>query len=127
MNITFFNRKYVVRRFSEQQNVNGYLVSGYSDFTASLHVHPLGTDQMQALPEGLRNVDRLEAHGTDVLRAADEERNIRGDMLWYNGAWFECVSAVSWDHTMLSHLNYQFVRVPPDGSGSAELGPPTGI
>ena len=51
MNISLFNKLYWIRRFGEQKNIKGYLVSEHHDFGASLNVHPLSTDQMQALPK----------------------------------------------------------------------------
>ena len=124
MNIRIFNKNYVVRRFGEQKNFNGYLTSEYEDFVASLNVHPLSADQMQALPEGQRKVKRLEAHGEVKLVVADEKLNRKGDMLYYHRDWYECVSSQIWEHTILSHLNYQFVLVPEDVSQSPDMLPP---
>ena len=124
MNIRIFNKNYVVRRFGEQKNFNGYLTSEYEDFVASLNVHPLSADQMQALPEGQRKVKRLEAHGEVKLVVADEQLNRKGDMLYYHRDWYECVSSQIWEHTILSHLNYQFVLVPEDVSQSPDMFPP---
>mgnify|MGYP001031497305 CR=1 FL=1 len=124
MNIRIFNKNYVVRRFGEQKNFNGYLTSEYEDFVASLNVHPLSADQMQALPEGQRKVKRLEAHGEVNLVVADEKLNRKGDMLYYHRDWYECVSSQIWEHTILSHLNYQFVLVPEDVSQSPVMFPP---
>jgi hypothetical protein len=126
LNIRLFNKTYWIRRFGEQKNVKGYLTSGFDDFGASLNVHPLSTDQMQALPEGQRKVKRLEAHGEARLIVADEKLNRKGDLLYYHGDWYECVSSQVWDHTILSHLNYQFVLVPNDTGGAPDLEPPTG-
>ena len=61
MNIRLFNKNYWIRRFGVQREVKGYLTSGHEDFVASLNVHPLGTDAIQALPEGERKLKRLEA------------------------------------------------------------------
>lgn len=126
MNITIFNKRYWVRHFSAQEYIDGYAVTTHSDFVASLNVHPMGANQMQALPEGERMVKRLEAHGTDVLVAADETSGQKGDLLWYHGRWYECTSAQLWDHTILNHWNYQFVLVPEDASNSIDVSdPPT--
>ena len=126
MNITLFNKKYWIRRFGEQREVRGYLTSGRSDFVASLNVHPLGTDKQLALPEGERKEKRLEAHGTDVLVVANQDTGRKGDLLYYHGDWYECINAQEWDHTILNHLNYQFVIVPRDASKSIDLkDPPT--
>lgn len=127
MNISIFNRKYWVRRFGEQKEVKGYLTTQNIDFVASIHVHPLGNDKVMALPEGERNVLRLEGHNSSPpLRAANQELNQKGDLLRYDGAWYECVSAQKYDHTLLSHYNYQFVIVPNDASKSIDVeNPPT--
>lgn len=47
-------------------------------------------------------------------------------MLWYCGDWYECVSSMLYDHTILNHYNYQFVLTPHDASGSIDLEPPVG-
>lgn len=115
-NIELFNRKYWVRRFGTPKAVNGYYTSDYEDFVASLHVHVMGTNQLQALPEGERTVKHLEAHGSDVLFAADHDAGVKGDYLYYKGNWYECTSAQEYDHTLLSHYNYQFVIIPRDSA-----------
>ena len=124
MNITLFNKKYWIRHFGEQREVKGYLTSGKEDRIVSLNVHPLSTDQQQALPEGEREVKRLEAHGTAELIVANKEANTKGDLLYYHGDWYECVNAQLWDHTVLNHTNYQFVLVPKDGSRSIDTDKP---
>ena len=105
MNITLFNKKYWVRRFKEPQNIRGYITADHEDFVASLHVHPMGSDAMLALPEGERKMKHLEGHGTDVLIPASEATGVKGDLLYYMGDWYECTAAQPWDHTVLSHLN----------------------
>lgn len=123
-NITLFNKNYWIRRFGEQRAVRGYITCDHTDFVASLNVHPSGSDQQQALPEGERRIKRLEAHGTAVLVVANEKLNQKGDMLYYQGEWYECVGAQMWDHTVLNHWNYSFVLVPTDGASSIDLDDP---
>ena len=114
MNITIFNKKYWVRRFGKPKNVRGYITSGREDFVASLHVHPMGSDAMQALPEGERKMKHLEGHGTAVLIPANQETGVKGDLLFY--------------HTVLSHINYQFCLVPTNSPRSADIkDPPTAV
>lgn len=126
MNIRLFNKNYWIRRFGVQREVKGYLASGREDFVASLNVHPLGTDAIQALPEGERKLKRLEGHGEVALLVGDEEAGRKGDLLYYHGNWYECVSSQVWDHTILSHYNYQFVLVPTDAGGTTDLKAPVG-
>ena len=124
MNITLFNKKYWVRRFKEPQNIRGYITADHEDFVASLHIHPMGSDAMLALPEGERKMKHLEGHGTDVLIPASEATGIKGDLLYYMGDWYECTAAQPWDHTVLSHLNYQFCLVPTDGARALDIEDP---
>lgn len=126
MNITLFNKNYWIRRFGETTYVRGYATTKHSDFVASMNVHPMSTNQLQALPEGERMIKRLQAESSDVIRASDQDQGIKGDLLYYHGAWYECTSAVEWDHTILSHWNYQFVIVPKDSAGTIDLGEPKG-
>ena len=123
MNIGLFNRNYWVRRFGPQKAVKGYLVSDHTDFVASLHVHPSGSTPVSALPEGERKMSRLEGHGNIELYVADEARNRKGDLLYFNEDWYECISAQEFNHTILGHWNYSFVLVPKDASRSTDLEP----
>lgn len=120
MNIEIFNKEYLVRRFDEERIVKGYFTTSHADFKVSLNVHPPSDETINALPEGERKISRLEGHGSDVLRAADQDRGIKGDLLRYRGKWYECISALPFDHTLLSHWNYKFVVVPDDVAGTID-------
>ena len=127
MNITLFNRKYWVRHFNETKMVRGYATNSHSDRQVSLHVHPSGTNQVSANPEGERVVKRLEGHGTEKLVTSKETAGQKGDLLWFDGEWYECVAATTYDHTALAHTNYSFVLVPSDSALNADtLSPPNG-
>lgn len=120
MNIGLFNKEYTIRRFSDPENVKGYYTAHHSDFIASLHVHPMGNDEQNALPEGVRHSKSLEGHGDIELRTANEWTGQKGDLLYYHGDWYECISCQLWDHTVLSHYNYQFSMVPTDACGTID-------
>ena len=126
MNISLSNKNYWLRRFGEQKVVKGYITSGHDDYVVSIHVHPASTDVIQALPEGERKIKHLEGHGEIALVPADQDKNQKGDLLCYHGSWYECVSSQMWDHTLLSHYDYQFVLVPTDAGGTVDLNPPVG-
>jgi len=126
MNIRLFNKNYWVRRFGEQKVVMGYLTSGAEDFVLSANIHPMSTDSIQALPEGERHIKRLEGHGEVALNVGNETSNTKGDLLFYHGDWYECTSCQLWDHTVLTHYNYQFVLVPWDASETYDMTQPEG-
>lgn len=109
MGIGIFRRAFVLRRFGEEQTVDGYGRAPYTDQVVSLNVQPLSSDELQALPEGESRNKRMRAFGDTVLTPADRSAGTRGDWLFYQGNmdpvghWYECVSSQGWDHTMLSH------------------------
>ena len=127
MNITIFNRKYLIRRFSEQRNIKGHLVSDYSDMEVSIHVHPASSQSVMALPEGERKLNRLQGHGMTELIAADQELNQKGDLLWYDNHWYECRGCTRYDHTLLNHYNYDFSQIAIDSAQSIDFKAPTGV
>lgn len=96
MGLGIFRRAFVVRRFGEENIVDGYGVSGYKDFITSLNVQPLSKDELQALPEGENTVKRMKAFGDLVFHTADRSVGRRADWLFYQGRmdteghWYEC-------------------------------------
>ena len=83
----------------------------------------LSADDLKALPEGLRQTKRLKAWGAVKLTAGDQQTGQFGDWLYYDGRWYECVSCVTWNHTILGHYRSEFCLV--DGSvAKKNLEPP---
>jgi hypothetical protein len=125
MNIGLFNEDYIVRRFGrESHNVKGYIAYDYTDITVSMHVHPLNYSEVWALAPGERRVKRLAAECSEKLYTSDHNKGIKGDLLWFEGQWYECVSEAVHKDTLLSHGNYQFVIVPTDAHGTNDTKPP---
>ena len=128
MGIGIFRRAFTIRRFGADTIVNGYGVATYTDMTTTLNVQPLSADELRALPEGERKTKRMKAFGDLVLNAADQFKKQRGDWLYYQGKmdpeghWYECVSSLGWDHTMLGHCRSEFVIV--SEAESKRFGPP---
>jgi len=107
--VGLFKKRYTVRQYSRQTITDGYASAKYAEANLLLDVQPLSPDEMQALPEGDRTVKRIKSFGGDRLTSADEFESVPGDRLFYNGQWYECVSSVMWDHTVLSHYRSEFV------------------
>lgn len=106
-----FRRLYTIRRFGKTEIVDGYQCSGYEDTETFLNVQPLSKDELMALPEGERRTKRIKAYGDFTFTTADQSSGKRGDWLLYYGHWYECVSSIGWDHTILSHCKSEFVEV----------------
>lgn len=106
-----FRRNYTIRRYKEQQTIDGYAYAQYEYFDVVLNVQPQAPDSVSANSEGERRVKRLKAYGDFNFTAADQTRGQRGDFLLYKGVWYECMSALDWDHTILSHNKAEFVEI----------------
>jgi hypothetical protein len=111
MSFGIFRRMFKIRRFGEDEVIEGYSHTTYTDTMTRLNVQPLSADELLALPEGERRTKRLKAYGDLTFTTADVSTGKRGDWLLYDGRWYECVSSLNWDHTMLSHCKSEFVEV----------------
>ena len=112
--IGIFRKPYIVRKFGEQTVVNGYASSTYMDKTMRLNIQPQAPDSFEGREEGDTTLKRLKSWGANKLTSADEYEGIPGDLLFYQGIWYECLSSVMWDHTLLSHYQSDFVNLPAD-------------
>ena len=109
--LKIFRRSFTIRHFGHEEIVDGYRYATYQDREVLLNVQPLFADELQALPEGERRTKRLKAYGNYTFTTADQSTGKRGDWLFYCGRWYECVSSLDWDHTMLWHCKSEFVEV----------------
>ena len=114
MAIGIFHKPYTLRRHGEQTVVNGYASFAYADKTVRLNVQPQAPDSFEGRDEGDATVKQLKSWGPAMLTSANEITGVPGDLLFYNGAWYECKSSVMWDHTILSHYQSDFVILPAD-------------
>jgi hypothetical protein len=110
--IGLFKRPYTLRQYGAQTLTDGYPSTPFSDSMVLLDVQPLSSDEMMALPDGERTIKRIKSFGPDKLTAADEYAGRPGDRLFYQGCWYECLSSVMWDHTLISHYRSELVILP---------------
>lgn len=115
MGFSFFKSSYTIRRFNSKDTeiIDGYSHTFYEDIDGIiLNVQPNGSDNVQANEEGERRSRKLTTYGDFHLTSSDQATGQRGDWLLYKGSWYECVSAVIWDHTPLAHCIGEFVEIP---------------
>lgn len=124
MAIGLFKKPYTVRKFVTQTVVNGYASSAYTDKITRLNVQPQAPDTFNGGESGDTTVKHLKSWGADKLTSADEYSNTPGDLLFYQGIWYECTSSVMWDHTLLSHYQSDFVNLPADKQPPPPTPPP---
>lgn len=111
-----------MRSFGEPIDVRGYQVpSSFTDQTVYIHVHPSGGDQISDRDGAGESVARrLQGHGEVKINTSNRDTGQKGDMLYYDDHWYECVSCEKWDHTILNHYNYIFTLVPEHAEGNKE-------
>ncbi len=115
MGFSFFKSTYTIRRFSSQDTeiIDGYAHTFYEDIDGVvLNVQPDGQDNLQAKEEGERRSRKLKTYGDFPFTSSNQATGQRGDWLFYKGSWYECISAVIWDHTPLAHCRGEFVEIP---------------
>ena len=114
MPLGIFWKPYVVRRREPQKVIDGHAASAFSDMTMYLDVQPKNPNRFEGNEEGDFTVKRLRAWGGDELTSADELTGTPGDLLFYKGRWYECVSCVDWHNTPLGHFQSEFTALPSD-------------
>ena len=120
MNI--WRKNYTLRRYGQQQFVNGYPVAAYTEMTVLLDVQP----DMNAATidiDGKRRVQRLTSYGDAEIITANVEAGQRADRLFFNGSWYECESSMWYEHTPIAHYTATWIRV-PEGVGNTETPTP---
>ena len=111
--LSIFRKPYTVRQHGVETRKRGLASSPYTDVKMSLNIQPQAPDSFEGREEGDVTVKQLKSWGNKRLTSADEHNNVPGDLLFYQGAWYECISSVSWSHTPLAHYQSDFVILPP--------------
>lgn len=115
----FFQKKRVVRRYSEPSYVRGYASLPYEDIKMKMDVQTT-EDKASADTDGIKSTQRLKVFSDEQLRVEDNYRNIHGDRIYFQGKWFECESSRLSENTGLAHWTSTFVEC------SVQEDPPTG-
>lgn len=106
-----FKKEYVLRKFGEQKEIDGYMTAPYIDSVAKLNVQPQSTDEIAVLPEGDRAVKRIKAIGKVEIHTADDFKGIPADRLFYKGKWYECEGSDIRDNTPIGQTSAVFVLI----------------
>lgn len=99
MILNIFKKPYTLRRFEKTEIVKGYAHAKYSDSTVMLNVQPLTSEELVALPEGIKRKKNIKAIGRADIRTADERTGILSDRLYYQSEWYECTGSGVWGNT----------------------------
>jgi len=82
-----------------------------------LDVQTVNPNNMEAPAEGYRTSKRIKAFGDFMFQADDQTTETPGDLLWYAGEWYRCISSVYKEHTIVHHCRSDFASVPSTESG----------
>ena len=107
----FFGRMYILRRYEEDQIVDGYQVAGYADRQVFLDVQ-MQSDKEVIEAGGSRDDVLLKTFGDFPIQTSRQEKGLRADQLLYDGRWFECKSSRLSENTILKHWTSTFQLIP---------------
>lgn len=127
--LDIFKKSYTLRSFQKTEYTDGYPSARYSDRTVMLNVQPMTTNELIALPEGIRRDKNIKAIGKVDIRTADADSGTLADRLLYRGQWYECTGSDVWGNTPVGQTEAVFglipvnevqeVQVMPDGGEEA--------
>lgn len=109
--MTFFKRKVKIRRHSDTSVINGYHTAAWSEFYADVNVQE-SNNNMRPNEEGKSDSMSITTYSDCEFKIADNLNQANADMLEYNSNWYECVSCVFYDNTILKHYTSQWNRLP---------------
>lgn len=119
MNI--FRLQYTLRMFSKQATAQGYaVIAPYEDKRVLLDVQPVDNTDLKELPEGCRAGKTIKSYGSFPVQTADVKQGYRGDYLFFDDDWYECVASSYYEHTPLRHWKSLYVRVSESGLDDEE-------
>lgn len=119
MGLRLWKKPHILRRFTNPVSTGGYDFSGYEDIVIDSDIQT--TDRSSTMgPDGDASVQRLKMFSDFEINVADEATGALGDLLWFQGKWFECRSSRLSENTFLKHWTSTFVQckdqwAPPEG------------
>lgn len=112
MMLDIFKKPYTLRSFQKTEYTEGYPRARYSDRTVMLNVQPMTTNEILALPEGIRRDKNIKAIGKVEIMPADDAAGTLADRLLYRGQWYECTVADVWGNTPVGQTDAVFGLIP---------------
>lgn len=120
MPLGLWRKEHIIRRYSGCMEVqDGYAIpESYNDMIILMDVQT--TKKGHTTDEsGDYTLQHLKAFSDDEVMTASEVGKQRADCLWYQGKWFECVSSVLSENTILRHYTSEWTQClnqedPPD-------------
>lgn len=123
MVLDIFKKPYTLRRFKKSELIKGRSRAKYSDSTVMLNVQPLSSNELMALPDGIRRSKNIKAIGKVMIRTADEKTGILADRICYRGEWYECTGSDIWGNTPVGQTEAVFGLIPNVEAGDILLVP----
>lgn len=103
-----FRKPYILRRHSESICTGGYSFSkGVSDIVILADIQMTDADTTTE-SDGDSSVQWIKAFSDDEIHMADARTGVKADLIWYQGKWFECRSAIYKGNTILKHWISKF-------------------
>ena len=107
--MVFFQKPYVVRRYSKPVYVHGNYSSSYEDLKVPMDVQTM-EDTAQTEQDGAKSVQKLKVFCDWKLLVENVGEQQKSDHLWFQGKWFACQSSRLSENTLLRHYTAVFVE-----------------
>lgn len=120
--MVIFGKKHVLRRFGKISYVGGHESYSSEDSEINADVQPV-TRNNTMTEAGAELSSRVKAWTDIELMPCDPDKGVKGDWLYHQERWYQCVSSVNDNNTMLSHWTSEFEMV-SDTELPALLTPP---
>jgi len=108
--VVIFGKKYVLRRFGEISYVGGHETYSSEDLEIIADVQPV-TRNNSMTEAGAEFSSRVKTWTDAELTPCDPDKGVKGDWLYHQGKWYQCVSSVNDNNTILSHWTSEFEQV----------------
>lgn len=107
--MNFFKKKYVLRRYSTPQNMNGYITTPFAD---QLLLMDIQTVEAIVKPDtdGLETVQKLKVFCDFEIFVENDELQKKADRIWFQNKWFICISSRLSENTPLRHWTSMFIE-----------------
>ena len=126
MPLGLWRKKHIIRRFNGCIEVrDGYAIpESYNDMIMLMDVQTTKKGHITD-ENGDYTLQRLKSFSDDEVMTASEAEKRRADCLWFQGKWFECLSSILSENTVLRHYTSEWIQClnqeePPIDSDQAE-------
>ena len=105
----FLKRVHTIRRYSKPTYDRGYTTIPFEDKTVLADIQTM-EDITITTSSGTRSIQKLKVFCDEKLIVENQDKEQKGDRIYFQDKWFECTSSRLSDNTPLRHYTATFVE-----------------